>query len=504
MSTATHEPKTRSAGAVRTDRLCPNTWNKARPLDEAFTASIKARGILSPLLVREMGEPDFKGRDLEIICGERRWRAAMEAGLEYVPAVIQNSTDEDAQTDTLIENTHRVGLSPWQEAQLVGELLEKPGMDVSAVSAATGWSEAMIRRRAKLLELSPSWRKAIEEDSLPAWTIAHYEILAIFDEKRQEELFKEIKYRAAGLTLAELKEEIATSSESLKSVPWDLDDVTLLPKVGACTACPKRSDAQADLFGQVPEMVKAGASCLDESCFKKKLAAHSKRKEDAILEKHPDAIKVTDGFYSAPKGALRNGEWKPAKKGDKGAVPAIKVGERGQVTQTYVKVGKPKSQKDSKKEAEAKRRQRIDARALELLADYITSPDLEFTEVAREVLIQYLLIRGTKIEIDGDEEARVRAFAKKPLITEELWKSAVERMEGDLRSAKWNLDEEPAANMPAVQLVAWLVDADFTELRRRAETEIDQKPSEDAAAQALADGSAADELDGPDEDMDDE
>ena len=197
MKNAIQEPKTRSAGAVRVDRLRPNTWNEARPLDAEFTASIRSRGILSPLRVRDV-DPDVEGRDLEIICGERRWRAAMEAGLEYVPAVTLAVNDEDAQSDTLIENTHRMGLSPWQEAKAIGGMLAR-GMDPDAIAADTGWSVATVRRRAKLLEVSPTWRAAIEEGALASWTIQHFEILASFDEKFQENLWKQVQHRAPGM-----------------------------------------------------------------------------------------------------------------------------------------------------------------------------------------------------------------------------------------------------------------------------------------------------------------
>jgi ParB/RepB/Spo0J family partition protein len=501
---ATENPKTRSAGAVRTDRLRPNTWNKARPLDAAFVASIKARGILSPLLVREMEEPDFKGRDLEIIAGERRWMAATELGLEYVPAVINNDANE---ADTLIENTHRVGLSPWQEAQVVGELLEKPGMDVETVAAVTGWSEGTVRRRKQLLELSPSWKKALEEGSLEAWTILHFEILAVFDEKRQEGLYKFLHYRANGMTVADLKEAIANTSRSLKSAPWDLDDVTLVPKVGGCTGCQKRSDCQADLFGEVKEINKAGGSCLDEDCFGGKLKAFTRRKAAELLEKHPEAIKVHDG-WSSKKGSVRIHDTTEAKKGDKGAVPAIVEGEGGKVSLKYVKVKKTTQDKESPKaqakEAERKRQAQIDAMAVEKLADIVRDPDTEFTEDAYAVLLQFCLVEGLNIEVDSEEEAvkRIRAYAKRPATLEEIWKAAEARLLSTLNRLKWSAergwDEEDRQQL---SLACWLVDADFDALLREAEAELAAKPAEATQGKDLEDLAA----DGDDPaDLDDE
>lgn len=486
MTTATHESKTRSAGAANIARLRPNPWNKARPLDDAFTESVRVQGVLSSLLIREV-EDDGTGRDLEIICGERRWRAAELVGREYVPAITVELDDENARIATLTENTHRAGLSPWQEAQLVGELLALDGMDISAAAAATGWSEATVRRRAKLLELSPNWKAMLEAGELPAWTAAHFEVLAVFDEKSQEALHKEMKYRANSMTVAELKEEIANNSKALKSAPWDLDDVTLVPRAGACTACEKRSDCQADLFGGVKGIVKAGSSCLDEVCFGKKLAAYSKRKEDALLEKHPEAVKVHDG-WSSKKGSIRIHDVTEAKKGDKGAVPAIVHGEGGKVALKYVKVkkeAKEPTEKDKAKEAEKEHAKRVEALAIEKLLACVQDPESEFTDEALPLLTQFVLVVGGGIEIEADDEEaekvkRVRAYAKKPVTVAELWAAAADSMERILRRAKNTLEysyDRREDNEAEVELVAWMVDADLAALRAEAEQELDREPT---------------------------
>lgn len=491
MTTATANPKTRAAGAVATNRLRPNTWNKARPLDPAFVESIRAQGVLSSLLIREV-EEDAEGRDLEIICGERRWMAAMEADREYVPAIIAPLDDQAARLATLTENTHRVGLTPWQEAQVIGELLAQEGMDIAAASAATGWSEGMIRRRAKLLDLSPSWRAAMEAGDLDGWNAGHFEVLAIFDEKRQEALHKDLFPRIRGCSVADLKEEIADRSTSLKSAPWDLDDVTLVPKVGACTDCPKRSDAQADLFGQVPDLVKAGASCLDEGCFKKKGSAFTQRKAAAILEKHPEAVKVAVDYSVQGKGYLRSHEISPAKKGDKGAVAALQYAEGGKVSLAYVKLKKAAQPKDvspktKAKEVEAKRQLQIRALAIEKLAEAVKDPDTEFTDDAYPLLLQFCLIAGVEV-MDGaeekDKEKRIRAFAKKPITLEELWAPAARGMEQELQSAIVGLKNgwgNPEDDAEAIARIAWMVGADFEALLKEAAAEVDGSPASPTA-----------------------
>jgi ParB/RepB/Spo0J family partition protein len=508
MTTGTKSEKVSAlAGEVAWERCKPNTWNKSRPLDAAFVASIKDQGILSPLLLRRVPE-DGQGRDLEIVCGERRWRAAQEAGLFIIPAMVRILGDQEAQLCTLIENTHREDMTPWQEAQLIGDLLSREDWDVAQVAAATGWSESMIRRRAELLKLSPAWRKSMEEGALSAWTIGHFEVLAIFDEKRQEELHKELHYRANGFSISELKEEIADRSRTLKAVPWDLEDVTLLPKAGACTACPKRSDAQSDLFSEVKEMVKAGASCLDDGCFGRKLAAVTKRKEAALLEKHPEAVKVSKNYGSGGKGALKPHQYTEAKKSDKGAVPALQYGDRGQVTLGYVKVKKSaeereKSPKSQAKEAERQRQVRIDALAIEKLQAVIQDPDSEFTDEAYPLLVQYCLVHGAGIEIEEEEvEKRVRAFAKKPVKLEELWASAVDLLLRSLNHAKWSLERQggTAGEDADVKFAAWMVDADFAALRREAEAELAAPNPESAGGEENAPKSKTEQEDNEDHD----
>lgn len=509
MSTKTETREMSTAMDLDALDIRPNPWNKVRPLDAAFLASIASQGILSPILVRPTDDGD---KAYEIICGHRRWLAACETGSLTVPAVMRVMDDQEAQLCTLIENTHREDMTPWQEAQLIGELLARPDWDIATAAAATGWSESMIRRRAKLLEISPKWKEMMDAGELAAWTVGHFEVLAVFDEKAQEELHKDIHSRANGLTLAELKEEIADRSKALKAAPFDLDDVTLVPKAGACTACPKRSDAQADLFGEVPDIVKAGSSCLDESCFSRKLTALTKRKESQLLEKHPEAIKVAKNHGTGGKGALNPHQYMEAKKADKGAVPALQYGERGQVTLAYVKVKKSAEEKDKSpralaKEAERKLQARIDALAIEKLTAIIEDKDTEFAEEAYPLLVQYCLVDGAGMEIEDDEAAaaRVRAYVKKPVKVEEMWPAVADRLVRSLRNVVWNLEnkKEDIRENADVKLAAWMVDADFEAIRKEAAAELAQGPAEsqaDAAKDELdMDGDEDDGLDGDSE-----
>lgn len=483
--TETQQSET-AAAAISADfaRLRENPWNKARALDQAFIDSVKEKGILTPILARPVPADDL-GRDLEIVCGARRYHASGEAGLFYIPTVVREMDDQEAQLCTLIENTHREDMTPWQEAQLIGDLLNRPDWDIAAAAAATGWSESMIRRRAKLLDLSPSWKKELElggTGEYHAWTIAHFEYLAIFDEARQESLYKDLEYNGASLTLAQLRQEIADASETLKAAPFDLEDAALVPKAGSCAACPKRTGANMDLFGGGDSKVKDNDKCLDEDCFKKKLKAHTARKEAELREKHPDAIRVTTDFGKPGKDTLRPHEFETVKKGDKGAVKAISVSPSGTVAVSYVKVRKATPEKAAKDQAAEDKRNRlvrIDKLALEKLRAYILDEDreLEYTKDAGRVLNQYCLAMLESPMGGSEAEKRVIAYDTKPFTLDELWVAARQRMVEEIHSVtNWELEnsEKRASALVGVKLCAWMVDADFGAMVKEAETDLEQ------------------------------
>lgn len=480
-------PESTTAGEVRAiplDILHSAPWNKERPVDEAFVQSFRDHGQMVTSMARP--HPSIPGA-FEIVYGHRRAEGLRQAGqFATMRCEVRDLSNQEAEELGALENAQRRGLSWQQTCNLIEDYLGRH-MDEDAparLAGALGLSTAQVKRRARLLAgLSPSWLDAIKGDQLPGWTVDHYEILAIFDEKRQEQLHKDLRYRAAELTVKDLKEEISDTSKTLKSAPWDLDDVTLYGKAGACNGCPKRDDAQVDLLGEVTQTKKGGASCLDEACFAKKLAAFTKRKEADLLEKQPGAVKVGPSWGKAPKDALRPHEVTDAKKGDKGAVPALKYGEGGKVTLGYVKVkksAKDPSEKDEAKQAEERRLKRIEALAIENLIALVDDPDAEFTDDAAPLLLQYCLVKGCGLQLEDEEEIkRVRAFAKKPVTLEELWIIASTDMRKTLNCAKNSLDYNCDRKdiEAAVELVAWMIDADLKVLRKQAAAEVDAKPT---------------------------
>lgn len=124
---------------------------------EELADSIRAQGVVQPVVVRPLGEGGY-----QIIAGERRWRAAQMAGLHHIPAVIRGIDDRGAMCLALIENIQRQDLNPLEEARGISRLLEEFEMTHDAVAEALGKSRSTISNLLRLLELTPAVKKMLE------------------------------------------------------------------------------------------------------------------------------------------------------------------------------------------------------------------------------------------------------------------------------------------------------------------------------------------------------
>jgi ParB family transcriptional regulator, chromosome partitioning protein len=125
--------------------------------------SIKARGLVQPILVRPLPRPSpTESQRYEIIAGERRWRAAQMAGLSEIPAVIRDVPDEDAVAMALIENIQREDLNPLEEARALLRLIEEFGLTHQAAAEAVGRSRAAVSNLVRLMELTDEVKEMLE------------------------------------------------------------------------------------------------------------------------------------------------------------------------------------------------------------------------------------------------------------------------------------------------------------------------------------------------------
>jgi ParB family chromosome partitioning protein len=128
--------------------------------------SIKAQGVVQPIVVRPLPNPQGGETQYEIVAGERRWRAAQMAGLQTIPAVVRDIPDESAVAVALIENIQRENLSPIEEARSLHRLIEEFGLTHADAADAVGRSRVTVTNLLRLLELPRPVREMLERREL--------------------------------------------------------------------------------------------------------------------------------------------------------------------------------------------------------------------------------------------------------------------------------------------------------------------------------------------------
>jgi len=128
---------------------------------EELAHSVRARGIVQPIVVRPLGSGSF-----EIVAGERRWRAARMAGLDEVPAVVRECSDQEAAAVALIENIQREDLNPIEEAQGYRSLADEFGLTHQELADAVGRSRSAVSNALRLLDLNEDVRLRVEQGEL--------------------------------------------------------------------------------------------------------------------------------------------------------------------------------------------------------------------------------------------------------------------------------------------------------------------------------------------------
>ncbi len=150
-------------------RLVPNPEQPRKAFGDAalgeLVRSVRERGVLQPLIVRPSGrEADV----FEIVAGERRWRAAQQAGLHELPAVVRDLGDEEALAVALVENLQRDDLTPIEEAEAYARLARDFGKSQAAVAEMVGKSRPHVANTLRLLDLPDGVRALVSEGSLTA------------------------------------------------------------------------------------------------------------------------------------------------------------------------------------------------------------------------------------------------------------------------------------------------------------------------------------------------
>jgi ParB family chromosome partitioning protein len=312
-----------------------STTNPRKSFDDAsmadLTASVREVGVQSPILIR----PREQG--YELVCGERRFRAAKAAELSEIPAIVREMSDAEAYQAQIIENLQRADVHPAEEADSYAAMMSaSTEISIDDVAKKVGKTAGYVAQRLRLRTLELDAKLLFIKGTI---TLGHALLLARltpadqerairfmldcdpkYDKRSITELVRDrlglrrsdeevpvdegdegeeeeaisynmpnpqvAKYMRHGRRIVEATEaQLKRWIESnvllkLADVPWRLDDAELLPAAGACVSCPKRSGSNAALFG---DLTAEADVCLDTVCFS--------AKQDATLKAHKAAAK---------------------------------------------------------------------------------------------------------------------------------------------------------------------------------------------------------------------
>jgi ParB family chromosome partitioning protein len=179
--------------------------------------SIREFGLLQPIVVRVVTGTQ-SGARYQIVMGERRWRAAQEAGLATVPAIVRETTDDTLLRDALLENIHRVQLNPLEEAAAYQQLLDEFGVTHDELAARIGRSRPLITNMIRLLKLPIAVQRRVAAGVLSA---GHARALLSLEAgpEAQEELASRIVAEGLSVRATEEAVTLANRGEASKPAP---------------------------------------------------------------------------------------------------------------------------------------------------------------------------------------------------------------------------------------------------------------------------------------------
>lgn len=240
---------------------------------EDLKASIKASGLLQPIVVRSVG------KRWKVVAGSRRFKACKEIGLDAIPCVVIEADDERAYELATAENIVRENMNAVDEANAVQKLFAQ-GKSRIEIGAMFGKSARWAEGRRRIAELGG---KAMEYLAAGKINLGHAEVLTMCPAEDVEKYLNVATYR----TPEDLKNEIMNAKPLLERAPFDAKKV--------CKHCENRSDMQTDLFGDVQ-----CCYCLDKECFEKQVA----KKAEEIRKDY-----IKQGFEEVPEEDVDEAEY---------------------------------------------------------------------------------------------------------------------------------------------------------------------------------------------------
>ena len=215
-------------GDLQPGKYQPRTHMDQESL-QSLAESIKAQGVMQPVLVRPVGPDRY-----EIVAGERRWRAAALAGLSEIPALVREIADEAALAMALIENIQRENLNPLEEAMGIQRLIKEFSLTHQLAAEAVGRSRSAVTNLLRLLNLAPRVQEMMMEDLLD---MGHARALLGLTQVKQIDAAHEIVDKGLSVREAERLAQRILNPPEHKPKPVDRDVMRLqeelAEKIGA-------------------------------------------------------------------------------------------------------------------------------------------------------------------------------------------------------------------------------------------------------------------------------
>ncbi len=269
-----------NATAIALSLVQPSGFNPRKNFDEQtlteLADSIRQQGVLQPVGVRPIPGTDR----YEIVFGERRYRASLMAGREYIPAVIFDTlSDKEAEEMTITENLQRQDIAPMEEAVAFRNLIECGRYDTQSLAVQVGKSETYIRTRMKLTTLIPEIASLLDTDDI---TVSVASEICRYGEDIQREVYE--KHLKDGLPYNSWRGMNASKVAQMIERDFTTELCRYSFDKSACASCPHNT---CNLLLFVEEGYEG--KCAKSSCLKEKHTAYITEKAVAMLAVHPEA-----------------------------------------------------------------------------------------------------------------------------------------------------------------------------------------------------------------------
>lgn len=285
METAISQTAVKNIVSVALADIQPSNYNPRKNFDEKSLAeladSIRQQGVLQAIGIRPIAENRF-----EIVFGERRYRASQIAGLEEIPAVILDISDETAEEMAVTENLQRKDVTPIEEANAYQKLIESGRHDVQSLAVQFGKNESYIRTRLKFVSLIPEIAQLLEQDEL---TISVATEICRYGEDIQHDIYEKhlkegVLYNSwRGMKASEVAKNIERSyTTDLKRYFFDKT---------VCLSCPHNTNNMM-LFCEEGSC----GNCANRKCLEEMNASYLAEKAVQLMEQRPFALLCRD-FY---------------------------------------------------------------------------------------------------------------------------------------------------------------------------------------------------------------